>query len=107
MLARRAVAQRPNEANYHDTLGFILTRMKKLTEARDEITRSVELSAPDSIMRARALFSLARLAQALNETGPIAKYLDEALAIDARQGVFTAQERKEVQALRAGGAGTP
>ncbi len=44
-LARQAVKVKPNVASYHNTLGTALYRADKLTEARAELEKSVELKS--------------------------------------------------------------
>jgi len=98
--ARAAVVLRPNDANFRDTLAFILRKMPdKLEEARNELRRCAELAGAGSALRARSLFHLAQVCYALNDWAPIAGHLNEALATEKSTPVFTPEERAEIERL--------
>ncbi len=105
--ARQAVAARPDDANFRDTLGFILRHLPgKLDEAREEFRRSVELAPADSGLRARSLLHLAQVCGALDDRAALAQHLQEALAIEGRTPVFTPAERAEIERLLQAAQGT-
>ncbi len=98
--AREAVALRPNDANFRDTLAFILRNMPgKLGEARDEFRRCAELAEAGSALRARSLFHLAQVCYALNDWLSIPEHLKEALATESSTPIFTPDERAEIERL--------
>ncbi len=104
--AQQAVAQRPQDPNYHDTLGTVLSRMELLGEARAAFERVVRLTPADSAVQARALFNVARTCGRLAATGAARENASAALAAEraivSRGGaeVFDDVERKELMALQ-------
>jgi Flp pilus assembly protein TadD len=100
-LAERAVAARPNDANFRDTLAFVLLRSDRLEEARGEYQRCADLSPAASPTRAHALLNLARVCRKLDQPQRVSEYLNEALAANSRQSIFTPEEQSEIEALLA------
>ncbi len=98
--ARQAVALRPGDANFRDTLAFILRNTPgKLKEARDEFRRCAELAGAGSPLRARALFNLAQVCSALEEWDAVPGHLKDALAAENGGQVFTPDERAQIEQL--------
>jgi len=98
--ARRAVALQPNDANFRDTLAFVLKRLGRLEEAKAEYRRSIDLTAPASPERARLLLHLARVCAELDDWSLVAGSLSEALAAAGAE-TFEAEERAEIDRLLA------
>ena len=98
--ARQAVALRPEDANFHDTLGVVLMKVPdRLEEARDEFRRCAALAPSGSPGRAKALFHLAQVCGRLDDWAPVPGALNEALAIDERGATFATEERTEIERL--------
>jgi len=96
--ARRAVALQPRDANFRDTLAFVLQRLGRLDEARTEYRRSVDLTSPASPERARLLLRLARVCAELDDWALVLDSLTEALAAGGPE-TFGADERAEIDRL--------
>lgn len=99
--ARQAVALQPTDANFRDTLAFVLKRLGRLEEARTEYRRSVDLTPPGSAPRARGLYHLAQVCAALADWAAVESCLAEALAVHGTQPIFAAEEQAEIDRLRA------
>ena len=99
--ARQAVAAQPADANYRDTLAFVLKRLGRLEDARAEYRRSADLTAPASAPRARVLVRLAQVCAELADWPAVEQCLNEALAVHGTQPVFAAEEQAEIDRLRA------
>lgn len=99
--ARQAVAAQPTDANYRDTLAFVLKRLGRLDEARTEYRRSADLTPPASAPRARALVRLAQVCAELADWPAAEQCLKEALAVNSPQPIFAAEERAEIDRLLA------
>ncbi len=99
--ARRAVSLQPTDANFRDTLAFVLRQSERLDEARAEYRRSVELTPPNSVQRARSLFHLAQVCAQLEDWESVTAHLKEALAASEGRPIFAAEEQAEIQHLLA------
>jgi predicted Zn-dependent protease len=99
--ARQAVSLQPTDANFRDTLAFVLRQSERLDEARAEYRRSIELTPPNSVQRARSLFHLAQVCAQLEDWEPVTAYLKEALAASEGRPIFAAEEQAEIQRLLA------
>jgi tetratricopeptide (TPR) repeat protein len=99
--ARKAVALRPEDANFRDTLGFVLQKLGQWEPAREEFRRSVELAPDGSALRAKALFHLACVCYELGDHAASRGRLEEALAAENEGSVFSEQERAEINQLLA------
>lgn len=97
--ARQAVAAQPTDANYRDTLAFVLKRLGRLEDARAEYRRSADLTAPASAPRARVLLRLAQVCAELADWPAVEQCLKEALAVNNAQPIFAAEERAEIDRL--------
>lgn len=99
--ARQAVAAQPTDANYRDTLAFVLKRLGRLEDARTEYRRSADLTAPASAPRARVLLRLAQVCAELADWPAVQQCLKEALVVHSEQPIFAAEERAEIDRLLA------
>lgn len=87
-------------------MGFVLKSLNKLEEARSEFRRSVELAPAGSEMRAKSLFHLAQVRDALNDRVGLEEDLKQALASEAAGSIFSTAERVEInRMLKAAGKG--
>ena len=98
--AQRAVALQPDNANFRNTLGFILTKLPgRLEAAREEYRLSVRLARPGSALQAKSYLRLAQVCHQLGDLSPIPSYLTKALAVDQNESVFSSAERTEIEHL--------
>jgi tetratricopeptide (TPR) repeat protein len=98
--ARQAVALRPEDPNFRDTLATALKCLGKLNDARDEWRRSAEMSPVGSSARAVALLNLARVCSELTDWSAAEPHMKEltALAADSA-GPLSAEQRAELGRL--------
>ena len=95
-LAEKAVALAPDDPHVLDTRGVILSNLPgRLPDARKDFLKCVELTAPDSGPRAKALFRLGRVCAKLNDAGSARKYLNEAVRIDRKVRALSDRQRRE------------
>jgi len=95
-LIDKAAELAPNNSHVHDTRGVILSNLDRLADARKDFEKCVELTAPDSARRAKALLQLGRTCSKLKDHTATRKHLKNALAIDAKNKVLTDQQRREI-----------
>ncbi len=99
-LANRGLAVAPDEVHLLDTRGTILANMpNRLADAKRDFERLVTLSSANDRRRAQALLQLGRVCAKLNDPAGAKQQLGQALEIDRRIGVFTAEERAEIETL--------
>lgn len=99
-LADKGVSLAPLNRHLRDTRGVILSNTSgRLRDAMRDFEKAVDLSAPQSAVRARALLQLGRACARLGDYSQARRYLDEALQIDRQQGVFSRQEQAEIDLL--------
>ena len=93
-LANRGLSLAPNELHLLDTRGTILLNLEdRLTDARNNFERLVELSPSDTRQRAKALLQLGRICAKLSDLVQAKQHLKNALEIDRKIDVFTPEER--------------
>jgi tetratricopeptide (TPR) repeat protein len=97
--SRKAVAARPGDANFRDTLGYVYQKSGKLEEARAEFRRGVELAPPGSPLRAKLLFHQAQVCILLQDYEPVGGYLMEALGAESAAPVFSPAEHAEIERM--------
>lgn len=101
--ADRGLALSPDDADLLDTRGVILTHLPgRLVDARADFQRAADLlgrTAAGSAAHARALWQLGRVCFELGDVPAARQALHEALEIDGRHSVFTADERPQVSRL--------
>ena len=96
-LANRGLILAPDDLHLLDTRGTILTNMPgRLDDAKKDFERLVELSSSGTPRRAKSLFQLGRICAKLNELFQARQHLEDALEIDQKIDVFTADERAEI-----------
>jgi len=96
-LANRALGIAPDNLYVLDTRGTILSNIAdRLTDARNDFEKLVELSLPDTRQQATALLKLGRICVKLNDLVQAEKHLKNALEIDRKLDVFTTEERSEI-----------
>lgn len=100
-LSREAVLVQPEDANFRDTLAFILRHIPgQLPEARREYERCLALAGDLSPLRERTLFELARTSATIGDAAASARYAEQALASAEQANVFSPAERQELESLR-------
>jgi tetratricopeptide (TPR) repeat protein len=104
-LADRGVALVPDDDHLRDTRGVVLMRVGRLQDARKDFEKMASLNPPDSPRRAKALLQLGRVCAKMNDAAQAKRYLEEALQIDSRKSVFSAEERAEARQLLLASAG--
>jgi tetratricopeptide (TPR) repeat protein len=83
-----------------DTRGTILSKLPdRLTDARKDFEKLVELSPPDTRELAKALLQLGRICAKLNDLIQAEEHLKKALEIDRKIDVFTPDERDEIRRI--------
>ncbi len=104
-LADRGLILAPDEPHLLDTRGTILANMEsRLDDARKDFEKLVQLAPPDSRQKASALLKLGRTCAKLKDPVQTQQNLKDALEIDRKINVFTADERSEItRILQAGG----
>ncbi len=95
------MALAPGEANFLNTLAFVLRQCGKLDEARDAYERSSALAAAKSPVRVRALYGLALTRRDSRDTGAAAESARQALAEEGDSKVFNPQGRAGCRGWRA------
>ena len=96
-LIDKAAKLAPNSSHVHDTRGVILSNLPgRLGDARKDFEKCVELTAPDSARRAKALLQSGRICNKLKDHTAAREHLENALAIDAKNKVLTDQQRREI-----------
>jgi len=101
-LANRGVALDPRNVHLRDTRATILAQLPgRQHEALLDYEQCVQLSPPGSAERAGALLKLARFYAGLARTNGARQCLLQALQIDQRRHVLTAEQRREINALLA------
>jgi len=96
-LANRGLIAWPDELHLLDTRGTILSNMaNRLGDAKKDFERLIQLSPPDSRQKASALLKLGRTCVKLNELVQAKQHVQDALEIDRKINVFTADERSEI-----------
>lgn len=104
-LANRGLVLAPDEIHLLDTRGTILANMEnRLGDARKDFEKLVKLAPPDSRQKAGALLKLGRTCAKLKDPVQAKQHLQDALEIDRKIDVFTADERSEIaRILQTGG----
>jgi len=83
-----------------DTRGTILTNLpNRLTDAKNDFAKLVELLPADTRERAKALLQLGRICAKLNDPAHARQHLQDALEIDRKVNVFTEAERSEIAGI--------
>ena len=96
-LSNRGLSLVPRNLHLLDTRGTILAHMvDRLSDAKIDFERLVELSPPDTSQQANALLKLGRICAKLNEHVQAKQNLERALEIDQKKNVFTTDERSEI-----------
>jgi tetratricopeptide (TPR) repeat protein len=96
-LADKALALAPNDLSLLDTHGTILAKLPgRLTDARNDFTRLVDLSPPDSVRKAKALLQLGRVYIRLNDLQQAKQSVEKALQIHRKTPILTEAERTEI-----------
>jgi tetratricopeptide (TPR) repeat protein len=99
-LADRGLKFAPENRHLRDTRGVILSNMPdRLKEARQEFSKCVELSPPDSSARAKSLLQLGRTCVSLNDPTEAKRSFEQALRIDEKNRVFSEKERSEIKSF--------
>jgi tetratricopeptide (TPR) repeat protein len=98
-LADRGVGRYPDDPHMLDTRGALLEAADRLSEAERDLQRCVEVAAQMPATRANALFRLGRVQVKLGESADAKQSLSQALEIDRQHGVFTPDQRDEIQQL--------
>jgi len=101
-LIDKAVKIAPNSSHVRDTRGVILSNLGRLPDARKGFEKCVELTAPDSARRTKALLQLGRTCGKLNDHPAARKHLTEALRLDARNKALTPEQRTEIAEILKG-----
>lgn len=76
-LARRAVALRPQDPNFRDTLGVLLWSAGQPGEAQEEFARGVELAGRGTALRVQSLLHLAEVAREQKDWTALRPFLAE------------------------------
>jgi len=95
-LASKGLRIAPSETHLLDTRGTILLKMDRLADAKRDFRRIVDLTFDDAPRQAKALLKLGRICAKLNDLDRAKQHLQEALEIDQKNEVFTADERSEI-----------
>lgn len=99
-LADKGLSIVPDHLHLLDTRGTILSNMPdRLADAKRDFERLVELSAPGTQRRARALLKLGRVCAKLGDLAEAKRQLQKALTIDEETDAFTADERSEIASI--------
>jgi len=99
-LANRALKLEPDNPNLLDTRGTILMNLPdRLAEAKTDFEKIVQLSPSDPRRRAKTLFQLGRICEKLKDRTRARQYLQDALEIDRKMEIFTADERAEIMKI--------
>ena len=102
-LADRGLALEPDNVDLLDTRGAILMHLPdRLAQARADFERCAAVLArtsPGSATHARMLWQLGRICAELDDATAARRALQEAMEIDGRHSVFTADERPQVSRL--------
>jgi cellulose synthase operon protein C len=104
-LTNKGLAISPNDIYLLDTRGTILVNMEnRLSDAKKDYEKLVELTPSDSQQKASALLRLGRICMKMNDSILAKQHLRNALEIDKKINVFTTDERSEItNILQAGG----
>ena len=96
-LIDKAIKLAPDKRESYDTRGVILSNLPgRLGDACKDFEKCVELTAPDSPNRTKALLQLGRTCNKLKDHAAGRKHLAEALRIDAKNKVLTDEQRREI-----------
>ena len=102
-LADRGLRHHPDDPDLLDTRGMILLNLPgRMAQARADFERCAAVlsrRAPGSAAQARALWQLGRVCFDLGDPSAARSAIREALEIDRRSSVFTADERPQVHRL--------
>jgi tetratricopeptide (TPR) repeat protein len=99
-LANKALRIAPSDLFVLDTRGTILLNIPgRLTDAKNDFERLIELSSPDTHQRAQAHLQLSRICVKLNEPDQARQHANKALEIDKKIDVFTPDERSEISRI--------
>lgn len=100
-LADKALTLAPDNLNLLDTRGTILAQLpERLTDARSDFAKLVEVSPPDSPRKARALLQLGRVCFKLKDLSQAKQSVEKALQIDQKVPILTEAERAEIFEIR-------
>lgn len=98
-LADKGVNRFPNDPHLLDTRAVILAGLGRNAEARADLEACLVLAENIPPTKARVLLHLGRLLKEVGEADLAKQRLREALAIDEGIGIFSADERAEVDEL--------
>lgn len=99
-LANKGLSLAPGNVHLLDTRGTILSNMPdRLTEAKSDFERIVELSSSDVGRKARTLLQLGRVCVKLSDFAEAKQHLSDALEIDQKANVLTPNERSEITGI--------
>ncbi len=94
-----AARQDTEKLHVLDTRGTILFNMERFADAKKDFEALVSISPRDSERMAKALLQLGRTCAKLNQPDQAKEHLTKALEIDQKIGVFTPEERSEIDRL--------
>lgn len=98
-LVQQAISQRPDSADFRDTLGFVLARLGRLEEARAEFRRCLEMLPRQPGARTRALLRLAQVSADLQDWGGLRTALSELDELERQRPLLGPDERRQVEEL--------
>ncbi|MHC4702743.1 MAG: tetratricopeptide repeat protein, partial [Planctomycetota bacterium] len=96
-LADKGLRIGPDDEYLLDTRGTILSKMPgRLDDARKDFEKLAEVSSPGTPRKAKALLQLGLICAKLDDLVQARQHLSDALEIDKKMNVFTAEERSEI-----------
>ena len=97
-LINKAIEISPNNSHIYDTRGVIFTKLKRFADARKDFAKCLELIAPGSARRAKALLQLGRICRTLKDNSAARRHLAEALDVDTKNKnrALTDEQRAEI-----------
>ncbi len=96
VFADRGVQRYPGDPHLLDTRGVLLTHLKRLPEARQDLERAIQLATKLPPTQARAMLHVARVCVQQGDASAAKAYLEKALNIDKEHHVLTDAERNEI-----------
>ena len=98
-LINKGLKLAPDDLFMLDTRGTILLKMNRLTEARNDYEKILELTLTETQKKAETLLQLGRICSQLKDSVNTKKYLNEALEIDKKLNCFTKEDHSEIETL--------
>ena len=93
----RTLSDEKNRLHLLDTRGTILSNIPdRLADARTDFETLVDASPEDTRQKAEALLKLGRICAKLNDIDRAKQYMKNALEIDRKINVLTADEQSEI-----------